>query len=116
MSPKVTLLVSDGTIDGGKAERARELGARVVHPDEFRTLLDHLQPARPREIKAPPKPRKDVPPKAPDPAPVDLPDGISPADVREWGRQNGWAVGVRGRLNQDLLAAFVAARETGALN
>ena len=116
MSPKVALLVSDGTMDGGKAERARELGARVVHPDEFRTLLDHLQPARPREIMAPPKPRKDVQPKSPAPAPVDMPDGISPADVREWGRQNGWAVGVRGRLNQDLLAAFVAARETTAVN
>ncbi len=111
MSPKVALLVSDGTMDGGKAGRARELGARVVHPDDFRLLLDHLQPARPREVKAPPKPQKAAPPKAATSAPVDLPEDVTPADVREWGRQNGWEVGVRGRLNQELLAAFVAASD-----
>ncbi|MFT3873666.1 MAG: exonuclease domain-containing protein [Nocardioides sp.] len=111
MSPRVALLVSDGTMDGGKAERARELGARVVHPNDFRTLLDHLQPVRPRQPKAAPRPRKTADPKSPVPAPVDMPDGITSADVREWGRQNGWEVGVRGRLNRDLLAAFVAAGE-----
>lgn len=114
MSPKVALLVSDGTMDGGKAGRARELGARVVHPNDFRILLDHLQPARPREIKAPPKPRAAAQPKKPASVLVDLPEGVVPADVREWGRQNGWEVGVRGRLNQELLAAFVAARATAS--
>lgn len=115
MSPKVALLVSDGTMDGGKAGRARELGARVVHPNDFRILLDYLQPARPREIKAPPKPRTAAQPKTPAASPVDLPEGVTPADVREWGRQNGWEVGVRGRLNKDLLADFVAARETATV-
>lgn len=111
MSPKVALLVSDGTMDGGKAARARELGARVVHPTDFGVLLDHLQPARPREIKAPPKPRETPRVKPPAAAAVDLPDGVTSADVREWGRQNGWEVGVRGRLNHELLSAFVTARE-----
>lgn len=116
MSPKVALLVSDGTMDGGKAGRARELGARVVHPNDFRILLDHLQPARPHEIKAPPKPRAAAPSKTTASVLVDLPEGVAPADVREWGRQNGWEVGVRGRLDRDLLAAFVEARETRSLD
>jgi DNA polymerase III subunit epsilon len=111
MSPKVALLVSDGTMDGGKAGRARELGARVVHPNDFRLFLDNLQPAKPREIKALQKPRKAAQPKAPTPAPVDLRDSVTPADVREWGRRNGWDVGVRGRLNHELVAAFVAAHD-----
>lgn len=114
MSPRVALLVSDGTMDGGKAGRARELGARVVHPNDFRILLDHLQPAQQREIKAPPEPRTAAQPKALASVLVNLPEGVAPVDVREWGRQNGWEVGVRGRLNRDLLAAFVAAREAAA--
>jgi DNA polymerase-3 subunit epsilon len=112
MSPKVALLVSDGTMEGGKAAKAHALGARVVHPDDFRTLLDHLQPARPREVKAPPTPHKTKQPDAPARAQVHLPEGITPAVVREWGRQNGWEVGVRGRLNQELLVAYVTSRET----
>jgi hypothetical protein len=72
-------------------------------------LLDHLQPARPRETKVPPSPRSPQP-KAPTAAPADLPDDVTPADVRGWGLRNGWEVGVRGRLNHDLLAAFVTAR------
>ena len=111
MSPKVALLVSDGTMDGGKAGRARELGARVVHPNDFRTFLDHLQPSRPRDIAARPKPRKAPQLKAPSAAPIDIPEWVTPAEVREWGRRNGWDVGVRGRLNHELLAAFVLARD-----
>ncbi|GAB7007727.1 hypothetical protein JCM18899A_52020 [Nocardioides sp. AN3] len=113
VSPKVTLLVSDGTMDGGKATRARELGTRVVHPTEYRVLLEHLQPALPRPVKPTPAKKAAKPKPAPAPAsaaPVDLPAGTAPSDVRAWGRENGWDVGVRGRLNHDLVAAFVAAQ------
>lgn len=37
--------------------------------------------------------------------------GSHPADVRAGGRDNGWVVGVRGRLNKDLRAAYLVARE-----
>ena len=39
------MLVSDGSMDGTKAASAAKLGGRVVHPDQFLDLLDHLQPA-----------------------------------------------------------------------
>jgi len=111
VSAKVAMLVSDGTMDGSKAAEARFLGTRVVHPTDFKRLLEHLQPAQPRHVKPLPKARTPKAPlELPEPAPeVVLPEGATPADVRQWGRRNGWEVGVRGRLNQDLLAAYVRA-------
>lgn len=114
VSPKVALLVSDESVYGIKTARAAELGTRVVHPEVFKKLLDHLQPALPREQKPFPGPSAKRPPQpAVDSAPSELPEGVTPADVRQWGRENGWDVGVRGRLNRDLLAAFVAVASQG---
>lgn len=45
VSRKTAVLVADGAFDGTKADMARELNIRTVHPDVFRTLLDYLQPA-----------------------------------------------------------------------
>ncbi|WP_165358779.1 3'-5' exonuclease [Haloactinopolyspora alba] len=56
VSTKTTLLVSDGTMDGGKAQKARQLDVRTVHPDEYRVLLDHLQPSRPKTAEPRPAP------------------------------------------------------------
>lgn len=114
VSPKVALLVSDDTMDGGKAAKARELGTRTIHPTVFKVLLEHLQPALPREERRLPAQRQPAAPKAAPAAaghaPV-LPDGVTPADVRQWGRDNGWEVGVRGRLNHDLLKAYLTAQD-----
>lgn len=44
VSKKTVFLVSDGTMDGGKAQKARELGTRIVTPEEFAHLLRHVQP------------------------------------------------------------------------
>jgi DNA polymerase-3 subunit epsilon len=41
-------LISDGTIDGTKAASAPQFGTRVVRPDQFEVLLNHLQPAKPK--------------------------------------------------------------------
>ena len=41
------MLASDGSMDGITAACAAELGTRVVDPDEFEVLLNHLQPAKP---------------------------------------------------------------------
>ena len=115
VSSNTTLLVSDGTVDGTKAAEARFLGIRVVHPTDFATLLDNIQAALQREAKRIPKTRT---PKAPvprasvrvgEPSAPELPEGVTPADVRAWGRDNGWEVGVRGRLNHDVLVAYLAA-------
>ncbi len=45
VSGRTNLLVSDGTINGNKDADARRLGVRVVGPEEFRILLDFVQPA-----------------------------------------------------------------------
>ena len=47
VSSKTALLVSDGTMHGGKAEKAAQSGTRVVHPDVYAQLLGHLQPSTP---------------------------------------------------------------------
>lgn len=46
VSRLTALLVSDGTVDGTKAEAARELGTRTVTPKEYELLLKHIQPCR----------------------------------------------------------------------
>ena len=116
LSTKVDMLVSDGTIAGTKAATADYLGTRIVHPQEFLVLLEHLQPAVPRQARVIPKPRL-----APavtqgvqtassaGPEPISIPEGLTPVQIREWGRDNGWQVGSRGRLNQRLIAAYVEA-------
>jgi DNA polymerase-3 subunit epsilon len=110
VSAKTAMLVSDGTMDGTKAAEARLLGTRVVHPHDFRILLAHLQPALPRDAKTLPGTKRLPSAKAPSPMapPAQIPSDVTPAEVRAWGRENGWEVGVRGRLNQELLAAYIA--------
>lgn len=108
VSTKTTLLVTDGGFSGGKAADAARVGCRTVHPDDFAILLQHLQPAVPRQ-------RKKVPAAAePQPtgdqafgqtAPAERAD---PAVVRQWARDNGHAVGTRGRLHQDLFDSYAA--------
>ena len=125
VSAKVALLVSDGTVSGGKAADAKFLGTRVVHPEEFEVLLNHVQPALPREARPLPRSRapkgtrdnskqqsggnNQSPAKA---AALVLPEGVTPADVRQWGRENGWGVGSRGRLNPKLVAAYITANRS----
>lgn len=45
VSGRTNLLVSDGTINGNKDADALRLGIRVVGPDDFRALLEFIQPA-----------------------------------------------------------------------
>jgi DNA polymerase-3 subunit epsilon len=121
------MLVTAGAIDGGKAAKARELGTRTVHPDQYAVLLQHLQPALSRAIKAIPKSRPQPAPKhaagtdfaAADgpPAPGDViskAPGPNPALARQWARENGFEVGVRGRSHKDVLDAYIAAHPDGA--
>ena len=45
VSGKTTMLITDGEFSGTKASAARANGTRLVHPDEFRILLDYIQPS-----------------------------------------------------------------------
>jgi DNA polymerase-3 subunit epsilon len=112
ISSKTALLVSDGDFEGTKAATARALGLRVATSDEFAVLLRHLQPARERI-------RKTVParvPRSDDGEPSVPAQGLAadlrradPAVVRQWARENGYAVGTRGRLPAEVFAAHAAA-------
>lgn len=110
VSSKTALLVTDGGFSGTKAAAAARTGCRVVHPDVFATLLQHLQPAAPRTRKkvltVDDAGQSAVPSEAPVQASVE--DRPNPAVVRQWARENGYAVGTRGRLHQDLFDAYAS--------
>ena len=123
ISSRTAMLVSDGTVDGTKAEAARRLGTRVVHPETFALLLAHIQPVQ-ATVGAPrqglPVPRAFPPPTNIQGQPPTSAAGslsadaaassdVPPALVRAWARENGVAVGSRGRLPVELLAAYRAA-------
>ena len=100
VSGKTALLVSDGSMDGLKAAKARELGTRVVHPDEFEVLLRHVQPAI--EARDPGKTRR---PRPSTPSPTD----VDPSEVRTWARANGYEIGDRGRIRAEIIEAYLQA-------
>ena len=118
VSAKTAMLVSDGTMDGTKAVKASELGTRTVHPDLYATLLTHLQPAIVRGTR--PLPRTATPTTARHAAATDVAPATTslpspkasppPADVRAWARANGIEVGVRGRLQTELIDAYLASQ------
>ena len=128
VSAKTAMLVADGTFDGTKWAKARELSTRTVHPDSYRVLLDHLQPAITRTARPLPNTRPAPAPAArhlaTDEMPVSgssetdatkppaaqvppaVPSGPNPAVVRAWARANGLEVGTRGRIHADIFAAY----------
>lgn len=104
VSGLTAMLVSDGSFAGGKLARAQELGTRIVDPETYAILLKHLQPAK----SAVPKLRQ-----APatmtavaGSTPVTVQTTTSPGEVRAWGIENGYSVGVRGRLSTELIQAY----------
>lgn len=112
VSAKTSMLVTDGTMDGTKFAKASELDTRIVHPDDYKTLLTHLQPARSVQPTrsaaspaAPPGRTRTTTAGQIDPTLI----AATPAVVRAWANVNGWEVGVRGRLPKPLLDAYTAA-------
>lgn len=126
VSAKTAMLVADGTFDGTKWAKARELSTRTVHPDTYRVLLDHLQPAITRTARPLPNTRpapaprhlatSEMPVIGPSetdaikppaiPVPPAVHQGPNPAVVRAWARANGLEVGARGRIHADIFAAY----------
>jgi DNA polymerase-3 subunit epsilon len=119
VSAKTSMLITDGTMNGGKAAKARELGTRTADPSTYSVLLEHLQPALIRGTKPLPKASAPLDPRHSNAldAPVLLeaseaeltPAGSNPAAVRDWARASGYEVGTRGRLHQEVINAYYAA-------
>lgn len=105
VSGLTALLVTDGSFAGGKLARAQELGTRVVDPETYAILLKHLQPAR----AAAPKLRRATAARttaAAETMPLSVRAATSPGEIRAWGIENGYTVGVRGRLSTELVQAY----------
>lgn len=134
VSRRVAALISDGTMDGAKVAAARSLGTRVVHPHDLPRLLDYLQPAPPPE--GPGEHAAMRHPHLTDPANVATEQGpvaaaaptirvsatgsdpavaseprVAPAAIRAWAKQNGIAVGERGRLHATVIEAYEQAHQ-----
>jgi len=106
VSRTIALLVSDGTVSGTKARAAAEFGVRIVRPEQFNELLDHVQPAMPK----PAAPKLTVASATtPHPARLEGASGVDPSLVREWARANGIPVGTRGRLRAGVIDAYLRA-------
>ena len=110
VSRKTAMLVTDGSCNGTKAEAARQLGTRTVHPQTFELLLRHLQPALARRSDGSGSAPVGEPVPAP-PPPTSACDSVQadPAVVRRWARANGYSVGDRGRLSREVFDAYESA-------
>ena len=113
VSRRVAMLVTDGGFDGTKAAAARELGTRTVSPEEFAVLLKHLQPALPRRHGVAQGTSTSELAGAAEPQPTVESSTGAPRAIRDWARQNGFEVGIRGRLPSHVLDAY-RARETAS--
>lgn len=106
VSGLTSMLVTDGSFAGGKLERARELGTRIVDPETYSVLLSHLQPAVAVVPMTSRAPLTGAVAKIEDA----VTSGSSSSEIRAWGIANGYAVGVRGRLSAELKHAYEQAR------
>ncbi|MFB8385573.1 histone-like nucleoid-structuring protein Lsr2 [Microbacterium sp. NPDC055910] len=112
VSRLTSMLVTDGSMDGIKLAKAREVGTRIVHPNTFETLLAHLQPAAPAEERPRVANRPTQPAQAPRREAVagnEPTNDASPSVVRTWALANGYAVGVRGRISAEIWDAYAVA-------
>jgi DNA polymerase-3 subunit epsilon len=115
VSSRTAMLITDGSFAGGKAADAATLGTRCVHPEEFAILLTYLQPAAKKTAVSVPRPRTETTPTTSTVAtitgPPTAPSEISPSAVRAWARVNGFEVGDRGRLPQEVTEAYRSAQD-----
>ncbi|MFQ6169964.1 histone-like nucleoid-structuring protein Lsr2 [Oryzobacter sp. R7] len=118
VSARTAMLVTDGSVDGIKAAKAREIGTRTVDPALYTVLLKHLQPAARRspttDAQSPAAPLTAGEGSLIVPTMTSAPDRarVDPSVVRAWARSQGLEVGVRGRLSKDVFAAYDAAQAT----
>lgn len=118
VNARTAMLVTDGNFDGAKAADAATLGTRTVTPDVFDILLRRLQPVvRTAPVVVP----AQRPPVITDPGAAEATTAAShglgfggrdaaPVVVRAWARDNGYDVGVRGRLSAEVFDAYARTR------
>lgn len=112
VSRRTAMLVTDGLFSGTKAATAAQLGTRLVHPQVFSVMLEHLQPHVGLVVEAAARQATKasagmvVPTQH---SPTSASHGPSPSDVRGWARRNGFGVGARGRLPAEVWDAYSAA-------
>ncbi|WP_431837081.1 exonuclease domain-containing protein [Cellulomonas sp. Y8] len=107
VSGRTAMLVTDGSFAGTKLADAQRLGTRIVAPELFGVLLDHVQPAAAPTVTATRHGRAT--PSAPAPAVervVAARADVAPAVIREWARGQGIVVSDRGRLSADVVARY----------
>lgn len=119
VSRRTALLVTDGSYNGNKAQAAAELGTRVVHPDDFRIMLDFIQPwagsvatACRTQSPATSMPALVTAGSAKSGANDQASTGSrrdSPSTVRAWALEAGFEVGTRGRLSAEIWEAYAVA-------
>ena len=114
VSRKTAVLVTDGADVGtSKARSARQYGTRIVTPTVFAELVAYVQPVTPADPHPASRSASSIEPrKVATPANVAQPDGlptVDPSAVRSWARQQGWPIGLRGRLPADVVATYHAA-------
>lgn len=110
VSRRTALLVTDGSFEGTKDARARELGTRRVTPQQYAVLLRYVQPAR--VSIGPEKPTATLEGDSPAssmPECVTEGRGYDAAAVRAWARAQGIDVGTRGRLPSTLVDSYLDA-------
>lgn len=113
VSRLTAMLVTDGSFEGTKLAKAKELDTRVVEPAAFARLLKHLQPAR-TLVQQPPRSASSSGVGATATVASAPTHASSPSEIRAWGAANGHEVGVRGRLSAELTAAYEEAMRANA--
>lgn len=112
VSRLTTMLIADGSFSGTKAAKAIEIGTRIVHPDQFKMLLTHLQPALPAseaaKLQLQAQPIREALPASASSVQTIAP----PSVIRSWALANGYEVGIRGRLPEDVVEAYAATAGT----
>ncbi|MFG1996753.1 exonuclease domain-containing protein [Actinoplanes sp. NPDC048988] len=112
VSSKTTVLVTpDARPDSTKGQAARRHGTRIVRPGVFEHLVTYVQPAETPALEAPINAEPSTVA-----AGVERSLGVpaSPAVIRAWARENGYVVGPRGRLPQEIQTAFIEAQASTA--
>lgn len=96
VSKKTSLLITDGSYVGNKANDAAKLGVRVVTPDEFEFMLKYIQPAETNDSGITTGKTSSQPGA----------EGLDPADVRAWAIKNGIEVSPKGRIHSDVYELY----------
>ena len=99
VSAKTKYLVTDGSYSGNKVRDAEKFGTPKINPEQYKTLLKHIQPAGSTPLSK--KDKKKISSQA-------GAEGLDVSAVRNWAVQNGYEIAPKGRLQSELFDAYRA--------